>query len=188
MINSDELKSFLATENVCIVHFSHHAKMREGGVFPNDLQAAITNCKDWNLSCCALWPGHKMALPGDVGVLFELDHPRQILSVCSDDAGASQTQDGKDQSAGFKPDLTALAKSLNVTSGSYNEWRVIGAKVAGIYVEKPDRIQAKRRVKFEVLGEEIEEISSETIQLECVKANFPNWKVLTFQNGCLVEI
>ena len=188
MISLDELNSLLVTENVYIVHFSHHAKMRAGGVFPDDLRAAIAHRDDWNLSCCALTPGHNMDLPGDVGVLFEISDPNQILSVRSDDAGASQTQDGKDQSAGSDPSLTALKESLDVTCGSYNEWRVKGAKVSGIYVENPESIQAKRSVKFVVLGEEHEDISAETIALECVRANFPNLKVFTFENSGLVEI
>lgn len=187
MFNAEELTAFLSAKKVCIVHFSHHANMREGGVFPDDLRAAIANHEEWNLSCCALWPQHNMALPGDVGVLFELDQPNQVISVCSEDAGASQLQDGEDQSAGSKPDLAAVEKSLEVACGTYNEWRINGAKVAGIYVEDPDRILAKRKIKFEALDQEHETISATTVELEDVRTFFPGMKIFTFKNGCLVE-
>ena len=185
---SPDPRSFVLETKLCVVHFSHHAKMRDDGVFPDDLQAAIGNCADWTLSCCALTPGHTMGLPGDVGVIFEIDNPKQIVSVCSDDSGSSQTEDGSDQSFGSEPSLSALNASLDVACGRYNEWRVIGAKVSGIYVENTNSIQAKRKVTFEVSGVQVEDIVAGPVNLESVKNSFPNLSVFTFQNGCLVEI
>lgn len=129
-----------------------------------------------------------MGLPGDVGVLLEIDDPKQIVSVCSDDSGSSQTEDGSDQSLGSEPSLSALNDSLDVVCGRYNEWRVIGAKVSGIYVENTNSMHAKRKVTFEVSGVLYEDIAAESVNLESVKNNFPNLSVFTFQNGCLVEI
>jgi hypothetical protein len=42
MTDADSLAA-LDARQAMIVHLSHHAKMREGGVFRNDLRAAITN-------------------------------------------------------------------------------------------------------------------------------------------------
>lgn len=188
MIIPEDLKSFILRTKLCVVHFSHHGKMRADGVFPDDLQAAIRNCADWTLSCCALTPGHTMALPGDVGVIFEIDNPKQIVSVCADDSGSSQTRDGKEQSLGSEPSLSALEESLDVVYGGYNEWRVRGAKVSGIYVENPNSIYAKRKVKFEISGVQHEDISAEPVQIQSLKNSFPNLNIFTFQNGCLIEI
>lgn len=60
----DELQQGLADRNAAIVHFSHHADTRPGSYFPHDLKNAIANNDTWPLSCCVLWPGHQMNLPG----------------------------------------------------------------------------------------------------------------------------
>lgn len=188
MLTLDDLHSFLDTNDVRIVHFSHHAEMRAGVVFPDDLQAAIANRDKWNLSCCAIWPSHKMALPGDVGVLFELSNPNQILSVFSGDSGSHQLRDGPDFSGGDAPSTDALRSSLKVPKGAYNEWRIRGASVAGIYINNPAQLNAKCKMQFEVNGEPHEVISSETIQVDHVRASFPDQPLFTHKNGNFVEI
>ncbi len=52
-----------------MVHLSHHAKMREGCVFPDDLIAAIANKAAWALS--RVCPGHAMELPGSSGEVLK---------------------------------------------------------------------------------------------------------------------
>ncbi|MEQ9039406.1 MAG: hypothetical protein RIE24_13740 [Silicimonas sp.] len=188
MLDPAELRSLLVSRGICIVHFSHHANMREGGVFPDDLLAAIEHSDQWNLSCCALWPGHQMALPGDVGLIFEVDHPNQILSVCADDAGASQTDDGAEVSGGLEPTKETIEASLAVPLGGYNEWRVKGARVAGIYVENPDSICVKQKLSVSVQGTSHEVIAAVQIRLDDIKAEFGKYQLFTLSDHGLAEI
>ena len=90
----------LAQRNALIVHFSHRANMREGGVFPSDLQAAIANAERWTLSCCVVWPGHTMDLPGEVGLILLPTATEQILSVANTDSGSSELDCGEEVSGG----------------------------------------------------------------------------------------
>lgn len=87
-MDSATFKRLLNDRKIAVVHFSHHAVMGHSVAFPDDLTHAINNYLCETRSCCALVPGHKMELPGSVGVIFEpdLDH---VISVLHDDSGSS---------------------------------------------------------------------------------------------------
>ena len=69
-MDESKFHTFLTERDVVIVHFSHFAVMGQYVEFPDDLKHAITFYQSETRSCCALWPGHKMELPGSVGVIF----------------------------------------------------------------------------------------------------------------------
>jgi hypothetical protein len=138
-----QLTAELTRRQALIVHFSHFSNMREGGVFPDDLQAAIAHKDCWALSCCAVWPGHSMQIPGEVGLIFRPTAVDQILSVANSDAGAQQFGSGDELSGGNALTPQSLADSFHVKAGDYNEWRVRGAEVCGIFVAHSAGVNAK---------------------------------------------
>src|SRR5271165_353936 len=129
-----ELLAALDERQAMIVHLSHYAKMREGGVFPDDLVAAIANKAAWTLSCVVLWPGHAMDLPGSIGVIFRPVSVANVVSVCADDAGAMQFPDGAEDSLGSRLSAETFGQTFAVRRGAYNEWRVKDCDVLGIFV------------------------------------------------------
>lgn len=143
-----ELSDFMTQKHAIVVHFSHHANMRDDGIFPDDLINAITNRHIWPLSCSVVWPGHSMDVVGSVGVIFEptLD---SVLSVSNTDAGSSILPDGTDQSGGVPLTADSLAATFEV-DGAYNEWRLRGAEVAGIFVLNSNSIMVKRPMEYDV--------------------------------------
>ncbi len=147
----------LACHKALIVHFSHRAKMREGGVFPSDLRAAITNKDCWALSCCVVRPGHKMDLPGEVGLIFRPTASDQILSVARTDAGSFQHACGEESSGGMPLMPESLEDTFNVAPNDHNEWRVRGAEVDGIFAVSPGEVWAKIRQPLMVGGVQIGE-------------------------------
>jgi hypothetical protein len=175
----DETKfnKLLDDRGVVIVHFSHFAVMRHAVEFPIDLQHAIQNYQSETRSCCALWPGHKMELPGSVGVIFKPTFT-QILSVLPDDSGSSDFE-GSENSGGHAPSEETIADSLNVPFGRYNEWRIRGAEPIGIFVANPDNISAKKKSRISLDGELIEEIGSPNISLFDVTNAFPSLTIYT---------
>src|SRR5258708_2979548 len=143
-MTDDELKSGLQRRGALVVHFSHHANMRLGGVFPTDLQSAIANKDRWTLSCVVVWPDHRMDLPGSVGIILEPSSTSQIVSVKSEDAGSWEPPNGGDVSGGVPLSRESFDATFEVT-GAYNEWRVKGAHVAGVFVARPNAIHAKKK-------------------------------------------
>lgn len=105
--------------------------MREGGTFPTDLLAAIANKDLWALSCCVVWPGHEMGLPGEVGLIFRPTATDQILSVAKTGFGSSQFAGREEASGGVPLTLESFEDTFNVAPNDYNEWRVWGAEIAG---------------------------------------------------------
>jgi hypothetical protein len=171
-MTEDEFVRLLDEQAIAVVHFSHFADMRKGLVFPGDMLAAIANKDAWALSCCALTPGRRMQLPGDVGILLR---PKlvNVLSVSSGDAGASTLPDGSELSGGDPPTREAVLASLDPGFQAYNEWRVRGAEVVGIFVANPGLVLAKKRHDFDgPLGPE-SAIGSEPISLTTVFDAFP---------------
>ena len=79
---------------------AYFARYEEGGVFPDDLQAAITNRNSWALSCCVVWPGHQMDLPGEVGIVLRPTAAEQVLSVAKTDLRLFPTRMWQDISGG----------------------------------------------------------------------------------------
>ena len=124
-------------KRLAIVHFSYNAKMNDRFtyVFPHDLVHAISAFEDETRSCCAVYPGYNMDLPGSVGVIFSPKHSH-ILSVSSADSGSS-VYEGKEGSMGYEPDEDAILESLKVPIGMYNEWRIQGANPIGVFVANP---------------------------------------------------
>src|SRR5688572_21770465 len=98
-MNFFALSEELSARKAVVVHFSHHAQMRDGGLFPQDMEEAMSNCHNWALSCCVLWPGHSMDLPGSVGIIFSPQH-HHVLSVSPSDSGSYMQPDGADGSFG----------------------------------------------------------------------------------------
>jgi len=186
----DELIRRLRARNALIVHFSHHAKMREGGVFPADLHAAIANSRAWPLSCCVVWPGHRMALPGSVGVVLR---PRSLASVAGvgkSDIGSTTMADGSQGSLGERLSEESFAKTFDVAEGDYNEWRMIESDVVAVYVEgRP--LRAKRHVRLldpdsgAPLGLDV---SAETVDLAEVVKAFPELPVLTMTHDGIMAL
>jgi hypothetical protein len=177
----DELIRRLRARNALIVHFSHHSKMRDGGVFPADLHAVIANSRAWPLSCCVVWPGHKMSLPGSVGVVLRPRSLASIVGVGKSDIGSTTMADGSQGSLGDKLDDESFAKTFDVAEGDYNEWRMIESDVVGVYVENSSP-RAKRHVELcdpddgTLMGLDI---SAEPVALHEVVKSFPELPVLT---------
>lgn len=131
----EDLIRRLRDRSALIVHFSHHANMRAGGVFPADLHAAALNSRLWPLSCCLVWPAHSMSLPGSVGLVLRPRSLASIVGVSSSDAGYATDRDGSELGAGQPLDDDTFKRSFQVPDGGYNEWRVRESEVVGIYVE-----------------------------------------------------
>ena len=182
----EDLLRQLRERQALIVHFSHHANMRDGGVFPADLHAAALNNRTWALSSCLVWPSHHMSLPGSVGLIL---HPRSLASIIgirSVDAGYSTDKYGHEQGAGDNLSQDSLIHSFDVSRGDYNEWRVRDFDVVGIYWEAENgHIYAKKHadLKHPDTGETIaQEIVMQKISVSDVHNSFPELPVFT-RNG-----
>jgi hypothetical protein len=170
----------LTGHGALIVHFSHLANMREGGVFPADLQAAIANKDCWALSCCIVWPGHTMDLPGEVGLIFRPTATGQILSVANTDSGSSQFGCGEEVSGGVPLTAETFEETFQVAPNDYNEWRVRGAQVGGVFVVSPDVIWAKIWQPVMLDGVNIgQDIAPAPFTIDQVRAVFPALPLMT---------
>jgi len=188
-MNIDELEAGLLARKAIIVHFSHLSNMRKDGVFPDDLQNAISKKNCWPLSCCVLWPGHRMERPGEVGVIFRPTCITQILSVSKTDSGSSQLACGEEISGGVPLTNQGFQETFKVADKDYNEWRVKGAEVFGIFLIRENVIQAKARQK---IGNEdsgfYDDISPKCWSSGEVRRHFPKQKLFTMDTTCLREI
>ena len=192
-MTGEELNALLAQKQALLVHFSHHSNMREGSEFPGDLQAAIDNVSRWDLSCCLIWPGHPMKLPGSVGVIIE-PTVSGVVSVSPDDSGSSSLG-----SLGEQLTKESLERSFALAPGRYNEWRIVGKRALGIFVTDPNCIWVKQRGEI-FLPENLTESgraelldSTSTIRpqrqsLQYVKNAFPNIEIFTFRDGKAVTL
>lgn len=182
----DELKfqKLLTDRGVVIVHFSHFYAMGHDVEFPDDLEHAITFYQSETRSCCALWPGHNMELPGDVGVIFKPTF-EQVLSVLADDSGSSDFE-GAENSGGHAPSEQTILESFNVLAGSYNEWRVRGAEPVGIFVANTNKILVKRKQQILHNGEALEVINRINIEILSVFGAFPKMSTFTMTAEKLV--
>jgi hypothetical protein len=185
-LNNNYFQKALSDRCAVVVHFSHHAKMGHEISFPDDLNHAIKAVQEIR-SCCVLWPGHSLNLPGSVGVIFS---PRveHVLSVCSSDSGSYESSDGEDFSAGVPLSESSLRETFNVPSGSYNEWRIRGAPLLGIFVADQHRIIVKQPTTLKINDEQINDIYCTQIDLEMVFESFPSRKVYTLGTDGLVEL
>lgn len=126
-----ELREGLDKRRALIVHLSHFANMREGGVFPTDLTDAIAHRGTWSLSCVVVWPGHTVNLPGSIGVIFRPRSIANVLSVSNDNSGSQQLADGTELSGGQPLSRNTFEQTFQVAPGSYNEWRAQGRGRSG---------------------------------------------------------
>lgn len=185
-MQDNDLKSKLAERNAVVVHFSNFANIRHDVVFPSDLKNAIENKDSWHLSCCVVFPQHGMNLPGDIGVIF-CPTVSSVLSVSDRDSGSMVANDGSDLSMGRPLTCESFEETFNPT-GHYNEWRLKGAEVIGIYVAKQNNLHAKQRVIVPGGPEPIEAISAESVDLKDVFNNFPDLLVYAHEAGQLVTL
>lgn len=186
-MSEDEFSQLLAEQAVTVVHFSHYGNMGRDLIFPDDMNGAILNKDAWALSCCALTPGRRMSLPGEVGLLLR---PKlaNVLSVSSSDAGASTLPDGSELSGGDAPTRDAVLASLDPGPNPYNEWRVQGAEVVGIFVAHPSVVAIRKRVAFEgPFGTETT-LASESVPMNVIFDAFPRLPVFTMGPVGLVEL
>ena len=186
-MTEDEFTRLVDEESIAVVHFSHFADMGRDLIFPDDLQRAIANINSWTLSCCALTPGRRMQPPGNVGILLrpKLSH---VLSVSTGDAGASTLPDGSELSGGTPPSKEAVLTSLDPELESYNEWRVRGAEVAGIFVSRVDHVAVKKRQSFDGPCGPAQTISAEDVPLGCVFDAFPGFSVYEMRACGLTQL
>ena len=129
-----------------------------------------------------------MPLPGEVGLVFRPTAVDQILSVASTDAGAQQFGCGEEVSGGVALTPQSLADSFDVKAGDYNEWRVRGAEVCGIFVAQAGGVNAKRVLKLDdgnAFGGDI--IAASPFSIAEVRAAFAPLPLLTMTaNGPMV--
>ena len=178
-----ELLAKLRARQALIVHFSAHGVMRPGLDFPTDLQQVLAEKRTWPLSCSVLTPGHRMDVTGSVGVVLEPRSAADVLRVHHADAGAYD-DDGTNQSLGAAlSDVSFDASIDGVVPGTYNEWRVRGAKPVGVFVLNPANILVRQT--FIVPGpygqEEI--VAAGRISLDEVRAAFPGQPIWTMASG-----
>lgn len=152
--------------------------MREGGTFPADMAEAIKNRHIWPLSCCVLWPGHQMDLPGSVGIIFRVSEGN-VVSVSSSDSGSFTGPDGRDHSLGLPLSPITFEETFNPTRGGYNEWRVLGAEVVGIFVSDPTLIHVKRPIELSSGDVRVSDIGATPVSLEYVLGCFPEHDFFT---------
>lgn len=187
-MNDEELSKSLVERKAVVVHFSHHANMRDGGIFPNDLQDAIAKKDKWPLSCSVLWPAHSMEPCGSVGVMFK-PTATSVISVSNKDSGSRTDDDGQDHSDGKPLTHESFAETFQVV-GTYNEWRVRGAEVAGIFVLDTCNIEVKKWCDVSGLpgGQVLRVIGSVPIHISEVFSAFPNLPVFTLRPQGIFEL
>ncbi|OYU45718.1 MAG: hypothetical protein CFE44_06015 [Burkholderiales bacterium PBB4] len=187
-MTDQELSDFLVAKGAAVVHLSHHAVMDPNRpIWPEDMRRAIAKRAALNLSCVVAWPGHPMSLPGSVGVICK-PACAHVISAAGSDSGSTMLPDGSDGSAGLSLTPDSLAATFEVAPGSYNEWRVRGAEVVGIFIADPTNIYVKKAVRLSAGGVEFDDVAATRISIDEVFAEFPRHPVFTFGVAGLVEI
>jgi hypothetical protein len=186
----DDLIRQLRDRQALIVHFSHHANMRDGGVFPADLQAAALNSHLWPLSCCLVWPTHQMSLPGSIGLVLRPCNATSIIGVSGSDGGYSTIAAGQELGGGDPLCQEAFDRSFSVPPGQYNEWRVRDCEVVGIYWETENgELHAKKRVVMrdpDTGAPLSEEIAIAPVSVSYVHECFPDLPAYTRSEGRII--
>jgi hypothetical protein len=187
-MTDQDLADYLTAKGAAVVHLSHHAVMNPSRpIFPDDMHRAIAQRDEFNLSCVVVWPGHGMPLPGSVGVVF-MPTCANVISAAASDSGSTTLSDGTDGSLGMPLSPETLVETFNVWFGNYNEWRVRGAAVFGIFIADPSNIQVKKEIVFNLNGHEFKDIGAVSITMEEVYAAFPHHSVFTMGSAGLIEI
>lgn len=175
----EDLLAKLEARQALIVHFSAHAVMREGLDFPTDLKQVLSGIQSWPLSCSVLTPAHEMDVTGSVGVVLEPRTAEDVLRVHHGDAGAFD-EAGTNQSLGAPLSEKSFDASIDDTvPGTYNEWRVRGARPVGIFVLDPANILVRQRFTYEGPYGPEEAVAHGLISLTAVRAAFPGQPVWT---------
>lgn len=140
-MDSKEFIEALKTKKALIVHFSNLATMSRNPQFPDDLKTVIDSPSSNPLSCCIVWPGHTMSLPGSVGVIID-PASSNIYGMCATDAGTS-INNGEINSF-TKPPSQEVLEEIYAFSDPYNECVVMNPKVIGIYIDNINHITVRR--------------------------------------------
>ncbi len=186
-VSDADLERELRGRSALVVHFSHHSNMPRTGrkveadEFPGDMLNAIAISKDQALSCTVVWPGHGMEPVGSVGIVFA-PKVANVLSAHPSDAGTFKGRDGEDVSLASPLRRDSLLSTFE-PEGRYNEWRVKGAEVIGIYIDQMRDILVKRPLE-NLNGE----IAAETVTLDQVLDWLPGMRVFFFHSGHLCEL
>lgn len=187
-MTDQDLSDYLAAKGAAVVHLSHHAIMDPTRpIFPEDMRRAIDKRAEFNLSCVVVWPGHGMSLPGSVGVIFK-PTCSNVVSAAASDSGSTTLPDGSDASLGLPLSPDTLAATFDVWIGNYNEWRVRGAEVVGIFVADPSNIVVKKEVVLNAGGREFNDVGATSIAMGEVFAAFPHHSIFTMGPESLIEI
>ena len=176
-MDDSRFEILLNERGVVVVHFSHFAVMGHKVAFPSDLFHAISSFDKEIRSCCALFPGHKMDLPGSVGIIFKPKYCH-VLSVCSGDSGSTDYK-GTEGSLGLPPEEDAILESLNMMNEGYNEWRVLGANPIGIFIANTQCIIVKQEKELSAGQVQFKDFVATSISLEDVKSEFKSWTIYT---------
>lgn len=183
-MTDDELKLGLAARSALVVHFSHHSLMdADRPLYPLDMQTALSRNGDFALSCTVVWPGHAMKLVGSVGIVFD-PTADNVLSVCPEDSGSSSGEDGCDRSAGVSLSTASFESTFGTTVDRYNEWRVRGALVRGMFVADQCSIEVKKPLIIDIEGHRVDAHAPQRISLDEVAVDFPGMPIFTMgQDG-----
>ncbi|GLX62554.1 hypothetical protein KMU_05940 [Proteus vulgaris] len=138
-MNDNDFKEIIKKNNAKIIHFSTIPRMNQrNSYFPDDLKNVISQRLPEKaiLSCSCIYPGNvNHHLPGSIGIILDVDL-QSIISVCDEDSGSYQSNDGIELSAGKKISYNNLLSIFKSTNESYNEFRIkidnIG--IGGLYV------------------------------------------------------
>ena len=125
---------------------------------------------------------------GSVGVMFK-PSTASVISVSNKDSGSRTDGDGKDHSDGKPLTPDSFEETFDVV-GAYNEWRVQGSDVAGIFVHDTQNIMVKKWLDVPGLpnGEVVRTIGGVVITLSEVFGAFPGLPVFTMTAQGLVEL
>lgn len=185
-MDESSFKKLVKDHSIVVIHFSHHAIMGHEVEFPDDLNYAIAHFADEERSCCAIYPGYEMNLPGSVGVIFEPAFSN-VISVCQCDSGSSAYG-----SMGQPPSEQTILASLCVQACEegckYNEWRIKGAIPIGIFVSNPLNICVKKKNLCTNVPISFEGIAGESICLADVFTAFPKLPIYSMGSNGLIQL
>lgn len=187
-MTDQELNDRLDAKKALVVHFSHHVLMNpEHPYYPEDLLRVLARNGEFPNSCCVLWPEHTMDLIGSVGVLLK-PTCATIHSASVRDSGSLTWSDGTEGSLGDPLTVVSLEASFDVSPGSYNEWRVQGAVIEGIFVADPNNIWVKCEVEMGEGEWKTKTNTQKRITMDEVFATFPDSRIFTMNAQGKVEI
>jgi hypothetical protein len=127
-----------------------------------------------------------MDLIGSIGVLFR-PSCANILSVSNTDSGSLTWSDGTEGSLGEQLTVDSFETSFDVADGEYNEWRIQGAAIEGIFVANPASILVKFQTDMGIEG--LEKMHSlKIISINEVFSTFPDHRIFTMNSHGKVEI